>query len=1365
MKKITFFALMCTFLGLFSAQAQFHEGFDVTTTPTGWTIINNGGSQTWEFGPPPSGSPHSGAGNAFIRYDSQAHDDYLITPQFTVTAELTDQIRFYARNDGTYFVDKFNLLLSTTGNSAPDFTVTLASQLAPPEVWTEYVYDLSDYIGEEVFIAFQATSTNELRLHLDDVYVERIPSCPRPSDLESTALSTTEVEVSWTENGTATEWEVVYGEAGFDPTNEGTTVVDDDGILGVTLTGLTENTSYEFYVRAVCGPNDLSILSEMDSFYTGYCQFTSTSTTRYINNFETQGAEQNISNLNSGMSPNGYGDFTSMVVSTYSGGDFDFTASFGDGTYGFNLWIDLNNDMVFDESEKLFATGSYQSSAAGNIQIPAGIPNGDYRIRIVADYFSTNPSPCGENNNAEAEDYTLTIIDAPDCVSPVDLTVLNITAETADISWTPVGDETDWEVVYGTPGFDPDTEGTTVTVATDPETTLSGLDPNTNYEVYVRANCGSGDFSSWRGPSAFTTTCVPASAPFIEGFETGYTDQQVLAGCWTQADIDGSDKWITNSSLTSYNRSPRNGDWNIYLRYGNEDWIFYAVALTGGTEYQLEFYARQDASSGVQVMGAYGTSDEPSAMTNIVIPESEVVSGDYQRFIGLFTPASTGVYYIGIKGTLSFTPWYLSIDDINVMEPPTCAAPTNLTASNLTADSADLSWTPGDSETEWDVIYGPMGFDPTIDGTTVNVDDGNPQTTVTGLDSDTDYQFYVKAVCGPGDESILAGPKAFTTLCEPAAFPFFEGFESGYNDQDILGRCWSQADVSGSDKWMVNNSLTSYNRSPRTGDWNIYLKYNNEDWIFHAIDLTGGMQYQLEFYARQDASSGVTVLAAFGTSNTPAAMTNSIIPESQVVPGDYQQFTGLFTPATTGTYYIGIKGKLTFSPWYLSIDDISVMEPPTCPSPIDLLATNLTTDSADLSWTSRGSETEWDVIYGPLGFDPTIDGTTVNVDDGNPETTITGLDANTTYEFYVKAICGPGDESVLAGPKAFTTPCDATDVPYLQDFSTANVPELPACTSVQNVGSGNNWTTANVTSNGFFGNVLRYAYNSSSPANTWFYTQGINLLADTEYRISYKYGNNSSSYVEKMKVAFGTSPDVAAMTEQLMDHPSITGGFARTETIIFTVPADGVYYFGFNAYSATNQFYLYVDDIDIDETPDCEPVTDIEVTEISTTSAIVSWTGSYTAVDGYIIDVYLAGADPTTDPTVLTGTVSAGVESVFLTDLEPDTAYDVYVTSDCGDIYTAMSEPVTFTTEPLGVGDNAHTQVVYYPNPVKDQLTLTAPRPIDQVSVYNLLGQIVMTLEPRATTIEVDMTALPTGTYVLRATVLDAVSTFRVLKQ
>ncbi|TQD39356.1 fibronectin type III domain-containing protein [Haloflavibacter putidus] len=77
--------------------------------------------------------------------------------------------------------------------------------------------------------------------------------CADPSDIVVQELTNSSVQVTWTENGSANEWKVEYGLSGFDPETEGTTLIDDNGELGVSITGLQEDQAYDVYVTAICG--------------------------------------------------------------------------------------------------------------------------------------------------------------------------------------------------------------------------------------------------------------------------------------------------------------------------------------------------------------------------------------------------------------------------------------------------------------------------------------------------------------------------------------------------------------------------------------------------------------------------------------------------------------------------------------------------------------------------------------------------------------------------------------------------------------------------------------------------------------------------------------------------------------------------------------------------------------------------------------------------------------------------------------------------------------------------------------------------------------------------------------------------------
>lgn len=81
-------------------------------------------------------------------------------------------------------------------------------------------------------------------------------SCLAPSEVAVANISGTSADVSWTENGTAEEWVIAYGEAGF-TLGEGESITATNTTL--TLEELTPGTIYDVYVQAQCAEDDASI--------------------------------------------------------------------------------------------------------------------------------------------------------------------------------------------------------------------------------------------------------------------------------------------------------------------------------------------------------------------------------------------------------------------------------------------------------------------------------------------------------------------------------------------------------------------------------------------------------------------------------------------------------------------------------------------------------------------------------------------------------------------------------------------------------------------------------------------------------------------------------------------------------------------------------------------------------------------------------------------------------------------------------------------------------------------------------------------------------------------------------------------------
>ena len=115
------------------------------------------------------------------------------------------------------------------------------------------------------------------------------------------------------------------------------------------------------------------------------------------------------------------------------------------------------------------------------------------------------------NNMADpvSSNDSVTAIRQSGLVAPTGLAASNITGTTADISWNTLGG-LGWVLEYGPMGFTPGT-GTTVT-GTTAGYTIPGLNPTTDYDVYLADSCGVNDVGAWAGPLTFATGCLSTSS-------------------------------------------------------------------------------------------------------------------------------------------------------------------------------------------------------------------------------------------------------------------------------------------------------------------------------------------------------------------------------------------------------------------------------------------------------------------------------------------------------------------------------------------------------------------------------------------------------------------------------------------------------------------------------------------------------------------------------------------------------------------------------------------------------------------------------------------------------------------------------------
>ncbi len=352
--------------------------------------------------------------------------------------------------------------------------------------------------------------------------------------------------------------------------------------------------------------------------------------------------------------------------------------------------------------------------------------------------------------------------------------------------------------------------------------------------------------------------------------------------------------------------------------------------------------------------------------------------------------------------------------------PPSCPQPTALTVTNLTATSADFGWTDAGGS-EWEVVYGTAGFTPVASGTsTIN----NPEPSGT-LAHSTDYEFYVRTICGVGDTSAWSGPFAFSTPCMSETIPWMEDFEGlSSTGTTVFPSCWFKEN---GDWQSSDNGGSSYDADALSGSYFIRNRYGaTDEYIWTpGFDLVAGESYDFTFWWAGDGYSGWDGDVFVNTDQSSTGATQiggSFVTSASATDMTYRQELYRFQAPTTGTYYFAIRVNANFNPWDLSFDDFGLDMTPPCPDPENLVSTWFDNDSVIVEWDPGYLETDWVVELGASGFTP---GTSAELYSGNistdPTDTIGGLDQITDYDVYVMADCGGGDMSAWVGPVSFTT--------------------------------------------------------------------------------------------------------------------------------------------------------------------------------------------------------------------------------------------------------------------------------------------------------------------------------------------------------
>jgi hypothetical protein len=484
--------------------------------------------------------------------------------------------------------------------------------------------DLSDYSGVVRFGFYTVSTVSGL---LNSIFIDNfeIPLCPAPIGVSIDTVTYQSAAISW--NQEAINYYLEYGAPGFTQ-GTGTTVTSTIG--ETTLTGLAFTTDYEFYIRDSCGGGLYSHWSGPFTFTTPCPDYAPNYTEDFTNYLPFCWVEKEgilgttntvfTNEISSAWNYDGFGniDFTGAAKINFSGSGGDEwlispTIDLGNGSTPYQVqfdvalstWENSDQDLLGADDSLLFIISTDNGITWSNANIlktwisgSEPVHLGELLITELQAYsglvkfgFYMSTTVTGGNVNMYIDNFEIKPI--PTCQQPFNFGINDVTISTVDVSWT-VGEANSY-VEYGQQGFAHGT-GTSVLSSTGTEV-ISGLMPNTNYDIYVMDSCGLGDVSLWTGPINFTTNCEVVVPNHLEIFTAPLPD------CWSKfrGPLGSASTLVTNPFTSSWTgdgfgnvTSVGAAGLNIYSAASNGgrfDWLVSpSIDLgTGTTDYVLEF--------------------------------------------------------------------------------------------------------------------------------------------------------------------------------------------------------------------------------------------------------------------------------------------------------------------------------------------------------------------------------------------------------------------------------------------------------------------------------------------------------------------------------------------------------------------------------------------------------------------------------------------------------------------------------------------------------------------------------------------------------------------------------------------------------
>ena len=497
--------------------------------PFCWTRINTLASGTNTYYPYAYnyGTPHDGGRHLYFyasSYGTYADTTGFVMPELDVTTYPMNgnRVTFWAKASSSSY--PFTVLVGTMTDPTDRSTFTLAESVSVAATsYTKYTVSLASAAATDAYVAFivpKVTST----MYIDDVTLEELPSCGDIASVQIASTSTESITLRWT---------AVAGANGY-------TIYDmaDNSVLGnttdttYTVDNLEPNTAYTLGVQSNCAGGDglIATISGRTACLANTDFPWSENFDSYTVSVSSSSAPGNYPNheqpacwefLNMSASSSAYPQAFMTGYSSYavSGNCLFFKSSNStplyailpdfEATTALQLQFSYRNEGVSDlNGTILVGVMSDASDATTFVALDScaqttTMTHVEVNIPAAALEDGARLAFCyrgGTNNNYYAAIDNVVVREAPSCLPVSGLTVSNVAARTATLTWS--GDA-DGYTIY-------DMRDTSAyEYANDTTVVLYALDPETAYTFGVTANCGS-DESDMRTVSFTTLISCPA---------------------------------------------------------------------------------------------------------------------------------------------------------------------------------------------------------------------------------------------------------------------------------------------------------------------------------------------------------------------------------------------------------------------------------------------------------------------------------------------------------------------------------------------------------------------------------------------------------------------------------------------------------------------------------------------------------------------------------------------------------------------------------------------------------------------------------------------------------------------------------------